>query len=97
MMSKEENHVPSDEFEHYEKFIGDKKTRPNMSLQQKIEIYGLWCVAVRGKCTQPKPSRLRPIVYGKWLAWKKYEHLDKDKARKMFVEHAKKILGKSKL
>ncbi|CCW60665.1 unnamed protein product [Phytomonas sp. EM1] len=97
MSSKGANRAVSDEFERYEKLIGDKKIRSNMSLSQKIEIYGLWCVAARGKCTRPKPSRMRLVEYGKWAAWKKYEHLGKDKARKIFVERAKEILGKSKL
>lgn len=84
----------SDDFEKMEKLMSDKNLRAKMSIPQKIEIYGLWCVAKRGKCTRPQPSRLRPLDYGKWVAWRKYEHLSQEEAKMQFLAKAKVILSK---
>lgn len=85
----------TDEFAKWEKVMGEKRSK--MSIPQKIEMYGLWCVATRGKCTRPKPSPVRLLEYGKWSAWKKYEHLGQEAAKKRFVERAKSIFAESKL
>lgn len=85
--------MSASEFEKYEGLVA--KVRSKLSIPQKIEMYGLWCVATRGACTRKQPSRARLLEYGKWAAWKKYEHLGKDRARERFVEKAKELLTKT--
>ncbi|CAD2214555.1 acyl-coa binding protein [Angomonas deanei] len=80
----------NEEFAKFEKSMAT--IRSKLSIPQKIEMYGLWCVATRGKCDRPQPSRARLLEYGKFKAWKKYEHLTQDEAKKKFIERAKSIL-----
>ncbi|GET92325.1 acyl-coa binding protein, putative [Leishmania tarentolae] len=84
--------MSTDKFEQYAKLVSN--LRSNLSIPQKIEMYGLWCVATRDKCTQKQPSRTNMVKYGKWAAWKKYEHLGQQKARELFVEKAQAIVAK---
>lgn len=84
-----------DEFPKWEKVMGERRSK--MSIPNKIEMYGLWCVSTRGACTRPRPSRTRLLEYGKWAAWKKYEHLGQENARKRFVERARVIFSEAKL
>ncbi|CAG9582137.1 putative acyl-CoA binding protein [Leishmania major strain Friedlin] len=84
--------MSAEEFERYTKSVSD--LRSNLSIPQKIEMYGLWCVATRGKCTLKQPSRANMVEYGKWAAWKKYEPLGQQKARELFIEKAKTIVAK---
>ncbi|EPY32304.1 acyl-coa binding protein [Strigomonas culicis] len=57
-------------------------------------MYGLWCVATRGKCDRKQPSRARLLEFGKYKAWKKFEHLSMDDAKKKFIERAKTLGSK---
>lgn len=84
-----------EEFKRLEKSVG--MIRATLPLKQKIELYGLWCVATRGKCTIAAPSRLNLLAREKYRTWKSYEHLSKEEAKKKFVEVARPILAKSKL
>lgn len=81
-----------EEFQRLEKAIGT--IRAKLSIKQKIEFYGLWCVATRGKCTIPAPSRANLLAYGKYRAWKNSEHLSSQEAKKRFVEKARPIVAK---
>lgn len=81
-----------DEFDRYEKLMGDTKIRSSLSLADKKKMYGLWCVATRGRCTQNEPSRLRLLAHGKWAAWKKYENISKEEARSRFVAEARQLM-----
>ncbi|KAG5468304.1 hypothetical protein LSCM1_02283 [Leishmania martiniquensis] len=85
--------MSAEEFERYSKLLSPLRSK--LSMQQKIEMYGLWCVATRDKCTRAQPSRRNLVDYGKWAAWKKYEHLGTEKARGLFVEKAKAIMTKN--
>ncbi|KAG5468723.1 hypothetical protein CUR178_01558 [Leishmania enriettii] len=83
--------MSAEEFERYSKLLSPLRSK--LSIQQKIEMYGLWCVAARDQCTSKQPSRTNPVKYGKWAAWKKFEHLGKEKARELFVQKAKAIMA----
>ncbi|KAL7696058.1 acyl-CoA binding protein [Lotmaria passim] len=78
------------EFEKYVKLLSPLQSK--LTIPQKIEMYGLWCVAKRGKCTRCQPFRGNMLEYGKWKAWKKYEHLSQEKARDEFIAKAKTLL-----
>lgn len=84
-----------EEFNRLEKAVG--MIRGTLPLKKKVELYGLWCVATRGKCNIPAPSRLNLLAYGKYSSWKNYDHLSKDEAKKKFVEIARPLVTKSKL
>ncbi|KAK7196824.1 acyl-CoA binding protein [Novymonas esmeraldas] len=84
--------MSAEEFEKYSKLVSPMRAR--LSMAQKVEMYGLWCVASRGKCTQKQPYRTNLLEYGKWVAWKKYEHLGQSKARELFVAKAKAIMSR---
>lgn len=92
------NEKLSEEFQRVEKEMAP--LRHQVSLKEKIEFYGLWCVAVRGKCNRPAPSRANLLAYGKYKAWKSKEHLTKEQAMQEFITKGKAVLaqrGKSKL
>ncbi|KPA82332.1 putative acyl-CoA binding protein [Leptomonas pyrrhocoris] len=78
------------EFEKYEKLISPLRSK--LSISQKIEMYGLWCVAARGKCTRRQPFRANLLEYGKWKAWKRYENLSQEEARAQFIAKSKALL-----
>lgn len=82
--------MSAEEFERYSKLVSPLRSK--MSIPQKIEMYGLWCVASRGKCTRKQPYRTNLLEYGKWSAWKKYEHLGQKRARELFVAKAKALM-----
>lgn len=84
--------MSAEEFERYTKLVSNLQS--NLSIPEKIEMYGLWCVATQDKCTHKQPSRANLVKYSKWTAWKKYEHLGQKKARELFVEKAKTIVNK---
>eukprot|EP00796_Vickermania_ingenoplastis_P007288 gene7288-5131_t len=81
-----------EEFEFLEKQIGSIRTK--LPMRQKIELYGLWCVATRGKCTVKQPSKLNLLAYGKYQAWKKVDHLSKEEAMAQFVAKARPLVAK---
>lgn len=89
------NEATQEEFERLEKAIG--MIRKGLPLDKKIKLYGLWCVATRGKCTNPAPSRFNLLAYAKHSAWKSHDHLSKEEAQKKFVEVAKPLVPASKL
>lgn len=78
------------EFDKYEKLVSPLRSK--LSIPQKIEMYGLWCVAKRGKCTRRQPFRANLLEYGKWKAWRKYEHLSQEQAREQFIAKSKSLL-----
>lgn len=80
------------EFQEKEKIIASIRTK--LSLKQKIEFYGLWCAATRGKCTIDAPSRANLLAYGKYRAWKSVDHLSKDEAKRAFITKAKPLIAK---
>lgn len=82
--------MPVNEFEKYERLVSPLRSK--LSIPQKIEMYGLWCVAKRGRCTRRQPFRANLLEYGKWKAWKKYEYLSQEKARELFIAKSKALL-----
>ncbi|KAG5493997.1 hypothetical protein JKF63_01830 [Porcisia hertigi] len=82
--------MSTEECERYSRLVFPLRSK--MSVSQKIEMYGLWCVAQHGKCTRKQPSRAKILEYGKWAAWKKYEPVGQKRARELFVEKAKAFL-----
>ncbi|KAH9577322.1 Acyl-CoA-binding protein [Trypanosoma melophagium] len=84
-------------FRRLSKIVETKATRPPMSLTTKLELYGLWNQAMYGPNKRRQPSRLSVAAYAKWSAYKKYEHMSKEEAKKKFSEIAEKAVKASKL
>ncbi|ESS68456.1 acyl-CoA binding protein [Trypanosoma cruzi Dm28c] len=84
-------------FQRLAGIVGKKATRPHMSLSKKLELYGLWNQVMHGPNKRPQPSRMNPVAYAKWKAYKNYEHLSKEEAMKKFNEIAEKAIAFSKL
>ncbi|AAZ10792.1 acyl-CoA binding protein, putative [Trypanosoma equiperdum] len=86
-----------EKFQRLSKTLGVKATRPRMSIQTKLDLYGLWHQATGGPVKTPKPSRVNVVASTKWNARKKYEKLSKDEAKRKFVELAEKVVPPSNL
>ncbi|KEG09781.1 acyl-CoA binding protein [Trypanosoma grayi] len=84
-------------FRRLAKIVETKATRPPMSLATKLELYGLWNQVMYGPNTKPTPSRLNVAAYAKWKAYKRFERLSKEEAKKKFTEVAERAVAASKL
>ena len=83
--------VQSD-FDTYAQKIRDAK--PNLSNDQKSQVYGLFKQAKEGDNTADKPGMMSGFeARGKWDAWEAQKGKSKEDAAAEYVELVKGILG----
>ncbi len=81
-----------EEFEAYAQKMRDAK--PDLSNDQKGEVYGLFKQAKEGDNTAEKPGMLSGFeARGKWDAWEARKGMTQEEAAAAYVELAKKHLG----
>ncbi len=80
------------DFETYAQKIRDAK--PNLSDDQKKEIYGLFKQGSQGDNTAEKPGLMSGFeARGKWDAWEAKKGMSQDDAKAEYVNLVKSILG----
>ena len=61
------------------------------SNEMKLKFYGYYKQATLGPCNQPKPSFWDVIGKAKWSAWKDCGRMEKDEAKKLYIDEIKKV------
>mmetsp|Transcript_8142 Transcript_8142/g.13668 ORF Transcript_8142/g.13668 Transcript_8142/m.13668 type:complete len:84 (-) Transcript_8142:80-331(-) len=80
------------DFETYAQKIRDAK--PELSNEQKSEVYGLFKQAKEGDNSVEKPGMLSGFeARGKWDAWEAKKGMSKEEAAAAYVTLVKGILG----
>jgi diazepam-binding inhibitor (GABA receptor modulating acyl-CoA-binding protein) len=82
----------ADQFDAVAQALRDKK--PNLSDDQKKEVYGLFKQATCGDQTVDKPGLLSGFeARGKWDAWEAKKGMSQDDAKAAYVAFCTPLLG----
>lgn len=69
-------------------FVGDRSNADQimkLSVDIKMQMYGLHKVATQGPCNQPQPMRLKMSARAKWNAWKNVGDMSPEEAMEQYI------------
>ncbi|KAL3315414.1 Enoyl-CoA delta isomerase 2, mitochondrial [Cichlidogyrus casuarinus] len=77
-------------FEDAKNALNDLKDEPDNVV--KLQIYGLFKQATKGKCSDPEPSAINFVKKAKWDAWNELGELSKTDAEEKYIDLIQKLL-----